>query len=113
MPFGMYQYPQVVVFNGKAYIGGGTAPTNRERQTVIVYDRQKDSYDTLPPYTYKWFSIAVVNNQLVVVGGVNIRSNKPTNQLGVWNEQFKSWTHPLPPMTTACSSPSVATHNNR
>ena len=37
MPFGMYGYPQVVVFNGKAYIGGGAASTNRERQTVIVY----------------------------------------------------------------------------
>ena len=44
---------------------------------------------------------------------MDIRTNKPTNQLGVWNEQSKSWTHPLPPMTTACQSPSVATHNNR
>ena len=113
MPFGMYMYPQVVVFNGNAYIGGGTAPTDREHQTVVVYDPQKDSYDTLPPYTYKWFSIAAVNNQLVVVGGVDIRTIKLTNQLGVWNEQSKSWTHPLPPMTTACISPSVATHNNR
>ena len=86
---------------------------DREHQTVMVYDPQKDSYDTLPPYTYKYFSIAVVNNQLVVVGGIDIQTNKWTNQLGVWNEQSKSWTHPLPPMTTACRSPSVATHNNR
>ena len=109
----MYFYTQVVVFNGKAYIGGGMAPTDRQRQTVMVYNPQKDSYDTLPPYTCKWFSIAVVNNQLVVVGGVDIRTSKLTNRLGVWNEQSKRWTHPLPPMTTACKSPSVATHNNR
>ena len=38
---------------------------------MIVYDPQKDSYDTLPPYTYNWFSIAIVNNQLVVVGGMD------------------------------------------
>ena len=101
------------MFNGKPYIGGGRASTDRERLTVIVYDPQKDSYDTLPPYTCKYFSIAVVNNQLVVVGGEDIRTHKPTNQLGVWNEQSKSWTHPLPPLTTACCSPSVATHNNR
>ena len=113
MPFEVYQYPQMVVLNGKPYSGGGRASTDRECQTVTVYDPQKDSYDTLPPYTYKYFSIAVVNNQLVVVGGVDIRTNKRTNQLGVWNEQSKSWTHPLPPMTTACWSPSVATHNNR
>ena len=109
----MYFYPQVVVFNGKAYIGGGATSTDRERQTVMVYDPQEDSYDTLPPYACKFFSIAVFKNQLVVVGGVDIRTNKRTNQLGVWNEQSKSWTHPLPPMTTVCSSPSVATHNNR
>ena len=109
----MKSYPQVVVLNGKVYIGGGVASSNRERQTMIVYDPRKDSYDTLPPYTYKYFSVAVVNNQLVVVGGKDVRTNKPTNQLAVWNEQSKSWTHPLLPMTTACHSPSVATHNNR
>ena len=113
MPFEMYGYPQVVVLSGKAYIGVGRLSTNRGCQTVIVYDPQKDSYDTLPPYTCKYFSIAVLNNQLVVVGGEDIRTNKRTNQLGVWNEQSKSWTHPLPPMTIACISPSVATHNNR
>ena len=106
-------YPQVVVLNGKAYIGGGGASTDRERQTVMVYDPQKDSYDTLPPYIYQSFSITVLNNQLVVVGGVDFQTKKRTNQLGVWNEQSKSWTHPLPPVTIACNSPSVATHNIR
>ena len=77
---------------------------------MIVYDPQHDSYDTLPPYTYKWFSMAVENNQLVLVGGDDIRTGEKTNQLGVWNEQ---WTHPLPLMTTARSAASVIAHNNR
>ena len=109
----MESYPQAVVFKEKVYIGGGVAPSDRKSKTVIMYDPQKDSYDTLPPYTCKWFSIAAVNNQLVLVGGVDIQTTKNTNQLGVWNEQSKSWTHPLPPMTTACYSPSVVTHNNK
>ena len=79
----------------------------------MVYDPNQDSYDTLPPYTYKFFSMAIVNNQLVLVGGRDAWTNKLTNQLGIWNEQSNRWTHPLPPMTTACNSPSVATHNNR
>ena len=103
----------MVVSKEKVYIGGGGASSNRERQTVMVYDPKQDSYDTLPPYTCKWFSMAVVNNQLVLVGGWDIEPDKVTNQLGVWNEQSKRWTNPLPPMTTACYSPSVATHNNR
>ena len=101
------------MFKEKVYIGGGWASSNREKQTVMVYDPKRDSYDTLPPYTCKWFSMAVVNNQLVLVGGKDVQTGKLTNKLGVWNEQSRSWTHPLPPMTTACSSPSVATHNNR
>ena len=113
LPFGIWGCPTVVMFKEKVYIGGGNASSVRERQTVIVYDPKQDSYDTLPPYTCKWFSMAVVNNQLVLVGGVDIQTGWVTNKLGVWNEQSKRWTHPLPPMTTACCSPSVATHNNR
>ena len=113
MPFGMYGYPQVVVFKGKVYIGGGAVLSDREAQTVMVYDPQQDSFDTLPPYTCKWFALAIVNNQLVLVGGRDIQTGKNTNKLGVWNEESGKWTHPLPPMTTACNSSSVTSHNNR
>ena len=109
----MWAYPRVIVYMEKVYIGGGNASSDSERQTVVVYDPKQDSCDTLPPYVYKWFSLAVVNDQLVLVGGREVQTNKTTNKLGVWNEHSKRWTHPLPPMTTACCSPSVATHNNR
>ena len=113
LPFEMSGYPTVVVFKEKVYIGGGYASSERG-QTVMVYDPKQDSYDTLPPYTCKYFSMAVVNNQLVLVSGMDVQTGfRVTNKLGVWDEQSKSWTHPLPPMTTACYSPSVATHNNR
>ena len=114
MPFAMMGYPRVAVFKEKVYIGGGMS-SDRGEQTVMVYDPQQDSYDTLPPYTHivKHFSMAVVNNQLVLVGGYNVQTKKETNKLGVWNEQSKQWTHPLPLMTTACSSPSIAAHNTR
>ena len=113
LPFRMRGYPQAVVFNERVYIGGGVGTSDRERQTVVVYDSKQDSYDTLLPYTYKYFSIAVVNNQLVLVGGQDEQTRMVTNKLGVWNEQSLIWTHPLPPMTAACNSPSVTTHSNR
>ena len=113
MPFATWGYPKVVVFKGKVYIGGGGASSEREAQTVIVYDPQQDTYDTLPRYPYVYFSMAIVNNQLLLVGGHDARTGKETNKHGIWNEQSKTWTHLLPPLTTACSQPSVATHNNR
>ena len=114
MPFEMFDYPQAVVFKEKVYIGGGNSRAlTQQPRTVMVYDPQLDSFDTLPPYTYMYFSMAVVNNQLVVVGGRDVRTGKRTNKLGVWNEQSKTWTHPLPPMTVACSSPSVVVYENK
>ena len=113
-PFGMWGYPRAVVFKDqKVYIGGAWRTSlDRDRHTVVVYDPKQDSCNTLPPYAYNWFSMAVVNDQIVLVGGME-QTYRRTNKLGVWNEQSKIWTHPLPPMTTACQSPSVATHNNR
>ena len=89
----------------KVCIGGGVASSDKAA-TVIVYDPQQDSYVTLPPYSCKFFSMAVVHSQLVLVGGWDVRNDKLTNKLGVWNGQ---WTHPLPPMAMACHSPSVVT----
>ena len=42
-----------------------------------------------------------------------MKTEKRTNKLGIWNEQSKHWTHPLPELTTACYSPSVTSHSNR
>ena len=103
----------MVRFNEKVYIGGVTI-SSREGARVRVYEPKQDSWSSLPLYEYRSFSMAVVDDQLVLVGGCEVDNyENKTNKLGVWNEQLKRWTHPLPPMTTACSSPSVATHNNR
>ena len=111
---GMWGYPRVVMFKEKVYIGGGRTSSYRDGLKVMVYDPKQDSWDSLPPYTYRYFPMAAVGDQLVLVGGREVeRHQNKTNKLGVWNEQSKRWTHPLPPMITACSTPSVATHNNR
>ena len=104
LAFRLRGYPVVVVFKEKVYIGGGLSSGVNE-QTVVVYDPKQDSCHTLPPYTYRYFSMAIINDQLVLVGGCEIKTyGNKTNKLGVWNEQSKKWTNPLP---------SVATHNNR
>ena len=109
----MKEHPSMMVLNGKVYIEGGFVVNDDEMKTVIVYDPQEDSYTTLPPYTYCYFSMAVLNNQLVLVGGLDLNSYDFTNKLGVWSESSKMWTDPLPPMTTACSRPTVVTHKDR
>ena len=115
MPFGISIYPQVAVLKEKVYIGGGNTLSNTERHMVLVYDPQKDTYDTLPPYTHKYFAMAAIGDNLVLIGGEQDDKLKPrfTNQLGVWDSRSLKWTHPLPSMSTPCKSPSVTAYKNK
>ncbi|MCG8626068.1 MAG: hypothetical protein MJE68_29235, partial [Proteobacteria bacterium] len=111
LPFRIMEHPSMVVLNGKVYIGGD-AHVDIQAKTVIVYDPQKDSCSTLPTYAYDCFSLAVVNNQIVLVGGSDSK-HIDTNKLGVWDESSSRWTYLFPPMTTACSRPTTVTHKDR
>ena len=115
MPFGISVYPQVALLKKKVYMGGGNTSSDMERHTVLVYDPQKNTYETLTPYTHKYFAITVVDDKLVLIGGEQDDKRKPrfTNQLGVWDSRSLKWTHPLPPMSTPCKSPSVTTYKNK
>ena len=82
---------------------------------VTVYDIEKDNWIIMPPYSFYWFSLAVLNDQLVLVGGVG-PSNERTDTLGVWEDrvmQTSKWIHPFPPMPTARSGAMVLTWRNR
>lgn len=115
MPFGISVYPPVAILKEKVYIGGGNTPSDTERHTVLVYNPQEDTYKKLPPYTHKYFAIAVIDDNLVLIGGEQDDKLKPrfTNQLGMWDSKSLKWTHPLPPMSIPCKCPSVTTYENR
>lgn len=71
----------------------------------------------LSRYKFYWFSMGILNDQLVLVGGVDKESSSRTNILGTLDdrasESASCWTHPFPPMPTARSGAMVAVHNNR
>lgn len=85
----------------------------KERQTVLVYDLQHDIWITLPQYKCTRFGLAAVNDQLVLIGGLDTSTHESIADLGVWNEQSQKWENPFPPMPTARRSPLAVTHNNR
>ena len=110
MPFSICDYPQTVVMNGKVYVGGRLAESLQERRIVTVYDPHRDVWDTLPPYSYSLFAMASVNNQLVVIGGLNEITHKRIAVVGAWNEDLKSWTHTFPSMPTPRVSPTAVSY---
>ena len=78
-----------------------------------MYNPRHKLWALLPPYQYEVFAMTIIDDQLVLVGGEDIHSKKKTNVLGVWDEKLCYWTHPFPPMLTACCSPSVVTYQNK
>ena len=111
MPFHMWGGTSAVVMKGDVYFGGGVTPSVKDEQTVCVYNPRSDSWSRLPPYKYRYFSLTVINNKLVAVGGQDVRARKVTNKLAVWDDKQRHWVFSLPVMNTACSSPAVATYN--
>lgn len=123
MPIMMDYYPDVVILKGQIFIGGGVfgadarayLVTGLGQYTVMMYNIEKETWGTLPPYDFYWFSLTSLNDQLVLVGGVRRHIPKRTNLLGVWDDRggTSKWMHTLPPMPTSRSGATVITHNNR
>ena len=106
MPFTMTGHAQAVVIDDDVYVGGGSGTV------VMIYSLHTRVWRTLPPYESEWFGMAVLNNQLVLVGGRSIMSVKSmTNLLGVWDVGSQTWTKPFPVMHTPRRSPSAFSYN--
>ena len=110
MPFGMSGYIQSVVMHGIVYVGGGGAGGQND-YIVMEFDTRSGKWGMLPPYRLCYFAMTVINNQLVLVGGVDNQERR-SKLLGVWKTDSKKWTHPYPDMPTARSSSSAVTYNN-
>ena len=82
--------------------------------TVVVYDTYSGKWSLLPKRhdQIKSFGMAVVKNQLTLVGGFDQLNHKVFNKLAVWESEGESeWTFPYPPMPTARYDVAVATYN--
>ena len=111
MPFRMGGSVQSVVLGNKVYVGGGLAHSDRDMCTVMVYDLQRDKYSTLPRYNTYWFAMSTLNNQLVLVGGTDSTTRKPTNGVAVFDS--KKWVRPYPTMNIARCKSTAISFNSR
>ena len=109
MPFAMCDYIQSVEVEGTVYVGGGLSDKTNN-YIVMAYDTQSCKWNTLPPYSAKWFAMTTIHNKLVLVGGR--RYSNSVDQLGVWQTDSNQWTCPFPPMRTPRSSPSATSYKH-
>ena len=100
-------FPHSVVAQGRVYVGGGAVYKNEDKYTVMMYE-QGARWRTLPRYQYCQFAMAVLQDQLTLVGGWEPSTEEVTNQIAVWDS--RQWTHPYPPMPTLRRRPAVVTY---
>ena len=93
---------------GMVYVGGGSI-LSRSEYKVMVYDIHLGKWATLPPYKTRFFGMTVIDNQLVLVGGMEV-GGAYSKVLGAWRAASKEWVHPYPNMPTARSSCSAVTY---
>ena len=93
----MELYGLPVVVKGKVYVRGMSGGTN----TVLEYTPSSDVWDTLPPpHTVNYFTIATLNEHLVLVGGTDQSTYKVSKKIAVWDSAKHQWIYPYPSMTT-------------
>lgn len=56
--------------------------------------------------------MAVVNGELVMIGGMDPASKTMTDTMGVWDEVSQHWMYPYHPMPSACARPAVVVYNH-
>ena len=82
------------------YVGGGKSTAQLQQSAlVMVYGLESEEWTTLPPYSHMFFGMAVLNNQLLLIGGQQPTVGKicTTDQLGVLSEESQQWQRsPLP-----------------
>ena len=100
-------YLYSVVAQGRVYVGGGLADNDEDQHTVVVYE-QEAGWKRLPIYQYIQFTMAVLQDQLTLVGGRDTSTLEVTNQIAVWDS--RQWTYPYPPMPTPRLKSAVVTY---
>ena len=109
MPIEMGTTVQSVVIGQTVYVGGGVAGSECDRCTVMKLDLQREEWTKLPQYGFEFFAMTSFLYRLVLVGGHDPMTRKPTNQIAVFTSE--RWTNPYPPMNTARSSSTAVSYN--
>ena len=110
MPFRMTGSVQSIVMQGRVYVGGGLVGVGSYVNYIVMeYNITSEKWSKLPPYRALEFAMAVIKNQLVLVGGSE--SGGHSSKVGVLRTESKKWTHPYPEMPTARSQCSAVFYN--
>ena len=106
MPVAM-GWPQSVTVDTAVYIA------DRRRGVIHRYDPHTNELTELPRYQYRCFTITELTHQLVVVGGLDLFTDKTSKNVSMYSPLQRSWKQPYPPMNSPRIYPAVSTYHQR
>ena len=101
----MMVYPQSVTIEGILYV------TDRRRYSDILrYNLHNEQWCEPLQYQYWCCGMTTVSSQLVMVGGVDVSTNKMSKTAAVYAHSQGSWKQPYPPLNTPRMLPVVSNY---
>ena len=101
--------PRLVKIGGHIYVGGGMPGVGKLSYYIYKYDLNHDTWDTLPHCPTQQHSLATLDDELIVIGGLLGRDIANT----VYTFRQNKWLEELPPMPTPRYHHSSITHENK
>ena len=95
------RFGKAVVLNETVFVYGGECRNTASERIVQVYNVLTKKWSTLPPSPYSRSGATIIKDQLTLIGGRDITTNK----LVTWTDE--EWLELYPPMHTARWSPGV------
>ena len=89
------------------YLVGGLAPDVRSSTIVQVYNIDTGKWTPLPPAPSYDSEAIEINNNLVVIGGLESSTGKITNMVSTWLVEEEKWTQTIPPLSTRRYKPGI------
>ena len=100
------------IHNSKVYISAAYEDqSGKFMSSVLVYSTDEHKWKTLSDQQ-RGSAIAVVNDHITLIGGLDVSTRVSTNTLSTWYEEEGQWKPVLPPMPTRRNHPAVISHDN-
>ena len=106
---GVVGCPQSVTVDTVVYI----AERYWYSDVILRYDLHSQQWMEPLQYQYCYCGMTTVSSQLVMVGGWDVFTHKPTNRVAVYSPSQRRWTQPYPPLMTPRYWPAVSTYHQR
>ena len=101
-----------VVLDNVIYVSGGESPDEYASRYVFAYHFLENRWERLPQPSHTHGVPIVISNQLVIIGGKELKSRRVTNQISTYNHSEQKWESVYPNLGKERYAPLAVTYKH-